>query len=80
MQSCADLKVGEKVQIVGYQAGQEAYRRQLMALGLLPGTELSIIRIAPLGCPIQINVRGTRIGLRRKEADLLKLTRVSDEV
>lgn len=45
-----------------------AITRRLMELGLVPGTEIEMIRTAPLGDPIEVAVRGLRLSLRRSEA------------
>ena len=62
-----DLGVGESGQVSGY-AGGGGYRRQLLAMGLTPGTGLKVIRRAPMGDPIELEVRGFNLSLRRDEA------------
>ncbi len=47
-------------------------RLRLMEMGLTPGTEVSVLRIAPLGDPIEIMVRGTRLSIRKREAALIR--------
>jgi Fe2+ transport system protein FeoA len=42
-----------------------------MEMGLLPGTELSIVNVAPFGDPLEIEVRGCRLSIRRHEAALV---------
>lgn len=71
-----DLKVGDKALIVALGQGQKFYRAKLLALGLTPGTEFSVIRIAPLGDPIEINIRGFALSLRKNEAELLEIEKV----
>jgi ferrous iron transport protein A len=48
--------------------GERAFRRRLMELGILPGTEIVVMRIAPLGDPIELRVRGCLLSIRRAEA------------
>jgi ferrous iron transport protein A len=72
-----DMKIGEKARIVQLNAGERSYRSHLIALGLIPGTEFSVTRIAPLGDPIEILVRGFALSLRKAEADILQLEEVS---
>ena len=67
------LKPGQQAKITGFKACDASYRRQLMALGLTPGTMISIIRIAPMGDPIQIEVRQAALALRKQEAAILQL-------
>ncbi len=77
MSELKELGIGDKAIITGYASGGDrAYRRKLMAMGLTPHAELEVIRLAPLGDPIQIRVRNTYLTLRKDEAVLLKLQRV----
>ena len=62
---------GDRVRLVDFGATDKDYRRYLMAFGITRGTEVTIIRKAPLGCPIQIEVRSTPIILRKQEARYL---------
>lgn len=48
--------------------GEEGLRRRLFELGLVRGTELKVVRLAPLGDPMEIVVRGYHLSLRRSEA------------
>ncbi len=57
--------------------GTRAFRRRLMELGLVPGTEITITKVAPLGDPLEIAVRGSRLSIRHQEADAL-LVEASD--
>ena len=50
---------------------------RLMELGLTPGTEFTVTKIAPLGDPIEISVRGTRLCLRRNETQEITVEKVS---
>ena len=72
----ADLKPGDNAKIIGFHAGNRDYRRHLLDMGLTPNTEIQIIRHAPLGDPVQIQVRNYLLSLRKAEAGLLKLERV----
>ena len=69
------LRVGESARVAGYRA-TSAYAAQLMRLGLTPGTLLRVQRVAPLGDPIEIRIRGFSLVLRPSEADCLELSRV----
>jgi ferrous iron transport protein A len=69
----ADLKVGQIGRIVSLLGGNKAYRQRLIAMGLLPGTQFTLSRIAPLGDPIEIAVRGFLLSLRKNEAQILKI-------
>ncbi len=70
-----DLKVGAKGIVTQYQKScnkhQKGYRRKLLAMGLTPGTEFTVTRVAPLGDPVEIMVRGFKLSLRKDEAGSL---------
>jgi Fe2+ transport system protein FeoA len=71
-----ELTVGERGRVIGYQRGDRSYREKLLSMGLTPGTEFSVVRLAPLGDPVEINVRGYAVSLRKDEAQLLKVERL----
>lgn len=48
--------------------GERGFRRRLMEMGLVPGTQVSVTNVAPLGDPIEIEVRRGRLSIRRVEA------------
>lgn len=53
---------------------EPAIVRRLMELGLVPGTELQHVRVAPLGDPIEVSIRGVHLSLRRSEASRIHVT------
>ncbi len=53
--------------------GERGFRRRLLELGLLPGTQVEIIRVAPLGDPMEISLRGSRLSIRREEAAQVRI-------
>ena len=63
-----DLAVGARGRVTGYRAGERGYRKKLLAMGLTPGAEVAVVRVAPMGDPVEIEVRGSRLSLRREEA------------
>lgn len=72
-----DLTVGQKARILALTGGKSLYRQRLISMGLLPGTEFTVTRIAPLGDPIEIMVRGFALSLRKDEAGMLRLEGVA---
>lgn len=72
-----DMKVGQKGRILGLAAADKVYRHRLISMGLLPGTEFIVSRIAPLGDPIEITVRGFALSLRKHEASILQIEGVA---
>lgn len=73
----SELKVGNKARILALQAGNKVYRQRLIAMGLIPGTEFIVTRMAPLGDPIEILVRGFALSLRKQEASILQIEEVN---
>jgi Fe2+ transport system protein FeoA len=73
--SLADLEPGQSACIHGYAPGNPAYRSKLLAMGLTRGTELRVLKAAPLGDPIEVEVRGFNLSLRKHEAQILLLRR-----
>jgi ferrous iron transport protein A len=67
------LAVGQSGHIVGYENAHRAYREKLLSMGLTPGTHFTITRQAPMGDPIEIEVRGYKLSLRKGEAAALKV-------
>ncbi len=51
--------------------GDVAFRRRLLELGLLPGTQITLVGVAPLGDPLELRVRGSSLSIRRAEAQLV---------
>lgn len=52
-------------------AGEHAFRRRLLELGFLPGVPVQILGVAPMGDPLDIEIRGCRFSIRRAEADAI---------
>jgi len=64
------LQPGEKGKIIKV-AGEKAIKRKLYDMGVTPGTELVLRKVAPLGDPIEINIRGYSLSLRKAEAETI---------
>lgn len=72
----SELAVGETAVVTGYTTIEgQGYRKRLLAMGLTPGTVLTVHRLAPLGDPVEISLRGFSLSLRRHEADALDIER-----
>ena len=71
----ADLAVGERALILTLGGDEEACER-MMEMGLVEGTEFSIIRFAPLGDPIEIKTRGYHLTLRKAEAARIEVEKL----
>ena len=73
MPALSDLRRGARGVFSGYADSSTEYRAKLLSMGLTPGTEFSIVRYAPMGDPIEIEVRGYRLSLRRAEASVVEV-------
>jgi len=68
-----DMKEGENGRVMKYARGSSLYKQRLLSMGLTPGTGFTVQRIAPLGDPVEIKVRGSRLSLRKEEAAVLSV-------
>ena len=64
----ANLKVGESAQVTRIE-GDDAISVRLMEMGLVPGVEVTVLGTAPLGDPLEIELRGYRLSVRKREAE-----------
>jgi ferrous iron transport protein A len=69
----AQTRVGQVV-TVEHVAGEGSFRRRLMELGLVPGTRVEVVGVAPLGDPIELLLRGGSLSIRRAEAQGIAVT------
>lgn len=69
----SQLPAGARATVAQLQIPPEN-RGRLMEMGLLAGTQVELVRFAPLGDPVEIKVRGYHLTLRRHEADLILVT------
>lgn len=76
LEDFVSLEIGDKAEIVAIVGGDMAYRRKLLAMGIIPGVKIEMIRTSPLGDPIEIRVRGTLVSIRRKEAEIIKIKKL----
>lgn len=71
----SDIKIGQKAKVVGYQKNPtgRSYRQKLLAMGLTKGIDFTVVRVAPMGDPIEIRLRGFALSLRKEEAAALQV-------
>ncbi len=72
MKTLRDTKVGETVKVVRL-SGEGAVKRRIMDMGLTKGTEIYVRKVAPLGDPIEIHVRGYELSLRKADAEMVEV-------
>ena len=72
MQTLKDVKVGKKAKVVKLH-GEGAVKRRIMDMGITRGVELFVRKVAPLGDPIEICVRGYELSLRKQDAQMIEI-------
>ena len=72
MKTLKQAKIGETVKVVKLH-GEGAIKRRIMDMGITRGTEIYIRKVAPLGDPIEVNVRGYELSLRKADADMIEI-------
>ena len=72
MKTLKETKVGETV-VVSKLNGEGAVRRRIMDMGITKGTEIFVRKVAPLGDPIQVNIRGYELSLRKADAEMIEV-------
>ncbi len=65
--SLPDLPL-RKSAVVEAVGGDRAFRRRIMEMGLIPGTKVRLVAVAPLGDPLTLELRSSRLSIRKKEA------------
>lgn len=72
MRTLKQVKVGESATIVKLH-GEGAIKRRIMDMGITKGVEVHIRKVAPLGDPIEVTVRGYELSLRKADADMIEV-------
>ena len=72
MKTLRQVKIGETVKVVKLH-GEGAVKRRIMDMGLTRGTEVYVRKVAPLGDPIEVTVRGYELSLRRADAEMIEV-------
>lgn len=67
-----NVKVGKRVRVVKV-CGEGAVKRRIMDMGITKGVEIYVRKVAPLGDPIEINVRGYELSLRKADAEMIEV-------
>ena len=77
MKTLKDVKPGQTVTIVKLH-GEGAVKRRIMDMGLTKGTEVYVRKVAPLGDPIEIRIRGYELTLRKEDAAKITVEKLSE--
>ena len=72
MRTLKEAKCGETVSVAKL-AGEGALKRRIMDMGLTKGTEVYVRKVAPLGDPMELNVRGYELSVRKADAEMIEV-------
>lgn len=72
MKTLKEAKVGETISVVKLH-GEGAVKRRIMDMGITRGVEVHIRKVAPLGDPIEVTVRGYELSLRKADAEMIEI-------
>ncbi|MGX8699360.1 MAG: FeoA family protein [bacterium] len=72
MMTLKDAKIGSTVKVVKLH-GEGAVKRRIMDMGITKGVEIFVRKVAPLGDPIELTVRGYELSLRKADAEMIEV-------
>jgi len=72
MKTLRDAKIGETVTVVKIR-GEGAVKRRIMDMGITKGVEIYVRKVAPLGDPVELTVRGYELSLRKADAEMIEV-------
>ncbi len=72
MKTLKEVKVGKKARVLKVH-GTGALKRRIMDMGITKGVEIYVRKVAPLGDPIEINLRGYELSLRKADAEMVEV-------
>lgn len=72
MKTLKDVKVGKTVRVIKLH-GEGATRRRIMDMGITKGVEIYVRKLAPLGDPMELSVRGYELSLRKADAEIIEV-------
>ena len=72
MKTLRDAKIGETVKVVKLH-GEGAIKRRITDMGITKGTDVYVRKVAPLGDPVEVTVRGYELSLRKADAEMIEV-------
>ena len=72
MRTLKDIKCNQSVSVVKLQ-GEGAVKRRIMDMGITKGTQVFVRKVAPLGDPVEVTVRGYELSLRKADAQMIEV-------
>ena len=73
MRTLKDAKVGETVTVLRLH-GEGAVKRRIMDMGITKGVEIAVRKVAPLGDPMELNLRGYELSVRKADAEIIEIS------
>ena len=73
MNTLRDVKIGDTVKVVKLH-GEGAVKRRIMDMGITRGVEIYVRKVAPLGDPVEVTVRGYELSLRKADAEMVEVS------
>ena len=78
MNTLRQAKIGQTVKVVKLH-GAGAVKRRIMDMGITRGIEVYVLKVAPLGDPIEVTVRGYELSLRKADAEMIEIEEKMEE-
>ncbi len=75
MKTLKDIRIGESARVVKLH-GEGPVRRRIMDMGITRGISISVRKVAPLGDPIEVTVRGYELSLRKADAEIIEVEQI----
>ena len=72
MKTLKDIKIGKSARVVTLH-GEGAVKRRIMDMGMTKGVEVKVRKVAPLGDPIEVTLRGYELSLRKEDAQMIEV-------
>ena len=72
MKTLKDVKVGKSAKVVKLH-GEGPVKRRIMDMGITKGVEIHVRKVAPLGDPFELNLRGYELSLRKSDAEMIEV-------
>ena len=72
MKTLRDIKIGGKATVLKVH-GEGAVKRRIMDMGITKGVEITVRKVAPLGDPLELNLRGYELSIRKSDAEMIEI-------
>ena len=72
MNSLNKVRIGSSAKVIKLH-GEGATKRRIMDMGITKGTEVNVVKVAPLGDPIELSVRGYQLSIRKSDAEMIEV-------